>query len=115
MLSHALGQETQRAPGQVVIGVLESTPPRVGDREQLGGPSAPALPAGAYRTRLDHPVGQQRVEVTPDGGGREPEPLAESRGRDGTMLKNQPGDTGTGTALVAWLHRGHVFHNISVP
>jgi hypothetical protein len=31
------------------------------------------------------------------------------------MLKNQPGDTGAGAALAAGLHRGHVFHNISVP
>jgi hypothetical protein len=95
--------------------VLESTAPRVGDREQLGRPSTPALSARANRTRLYHSVGQQRFEVTPYGGGREPEPLAESRGRDGTMLKNQPGHAGAGAALTTGLHRGHVFHNISVP
>ncbi|GAA3094724.1 hypothetical protein GCM10020001_008250 [Nonomuraea salmonea] len=113
-LSHAPGQESQRAPCQVVIGVLESTAPRIGDREQLGRPSAPALTARADHARLDHPLGHQGVEVTPDGGGREPEPLAQGGGRDGTMLQDQPGDTGARAALAAWLHRGHVFFTTSV-
>ena len=43
-----LGQEPQRAGGQVVVGVLERAPAGVGDREQ---PGRAATPAARIRTR----------------------------------------------------------------
>jgi hypothetical protein len=109
-LAHALGQEAQRAPGEVVIGVLESTAPRVGDGEQLGRSPSPALTARTHRTRFYHFVGEQRVEVPADGGGREPEPLAQRHGGDGPVLQDEPGDARTGAALAAWLDGRHGLH-----
>ena len=79
--AHALGQEAQRAAGQVVVGVLEGAPPRVGDDEHLGRAAAAALAVAAARVRTSiMPSASRRVQMAADGGGREPEPLAQ-RGR----------------------------------
>jgi len=66
-----LGQETQGARGQVVIGVLKGTAAGVGDRKQPGWPAAAAAAIGPGGPDLDHAVSQQVVQVTTDGSRRQ--------------------------------------------
>jgi len=68
----AVGQEPQRACGQVVVGVLECAAPGVGDDEHLGRPASAPVPVGPGRPGLDESLGQEVVQMTPDGRGREP-------------------------------------------
>ena len=100
-----LGQEAQRAGGQVVVGVLERAPAHVRDREQLGR-AAPS-PAGraAGRAGFDHPVGEEVVQVPPDRGGGQVQPGAQPGRGDRAVLQDEPGDAGPGTPLRPGLGR----------
>jgi hypothetical protein len=108
-----LGQETQRTGGQVIVGVLEGAAARVGDDEHLGRPSAAPVPVGPGRPGLDQALGQQVIQMTPDGGRREPEPAAERGGGGRPELQDQPRDLppGGGSSRPC----SDVFHNIIVP
>jgi hypothetical protein len=97
--------------------VHERAAPGVGDREPLGRPPAAAPRLRPCPADLDHALGQQRVQVAPDRGRREADPVAQRRGGDGTVFEHEPGHPSTGVALGHPDRRllAHVFHNISVP
>lgn len=120
-----LGQEPERARGQVVIGVLESAAASVGDREHPGWPAPAAIAVHSRRPAFDQAAVEQLIEVTPDGRGSQPERAAKSGRAHRARLQDQPGHAGARALLSAALfsahasrtHTGstHVFHNTSVP
>jgi len=122
----ALGEESQRAGGQIVVGVLEGAPAGVGDREHPGRPATTAVAVNSGQPGLDHAVGQQMVKVTADRSRGQAKPGAQSGGGHRAVLQDQPGNPGTRTLLRArrtsadlgarWPgYLSHVFHNIIVP
>ena len=66
----------QRSCGQIVIGVRATPhPPGIGEREDLGRASPPALPVHVLFARDHLAVGEHGVEVTPDRGRAQPDRL----------------------------------------
>lgn len=63
-----LGDPAQGVGGQLVVRLVEGVPAAVGEREDLGGPPARARAVDPLLTRLYHVVGDQGVEMAPDGG-----------------------------------------------
>lgn len=62
------GQMAQRSDGEVVVGVWESVPPNLGEREQPGrSTTSPAHPAKAVRigVALDPALALERVQMPP--------------------------------------------------
>ena len=101
-----LGEEPERAGGQVVVGVLEGAAARVGDREQLGRAAAAAAAVAPRVPGLDHAVGQQVVQVPADRGRGQAEPGAQPGRGDRPVLQDQPGDPGPGAPLGAQVGHG---------
>ncbi len=99
VLSRRLGQEPQRARGQVIIGVLKRAAPVIGDDEHLGWPASAPVPVGPGRPGLDQALGQEVVQVPPDGGRGEPEPAAQCRGGRWPEFEDQPRDLAPGRAV----------------
>jgi hypothetical protein len=99
--SGSLGQEAQGAGGQVVIGVLEGTAASIGDREQPRRPAATAVAVDPGDSGLDHSVLPQMIEVTPDGGRREPQRSPQCCSGHRAVFQDQPGDTGARALLGA--------------
>ena len=110
------GQLVQGLGGEPVVRLRERLAALDGERVDLGRTPAPALAGGAVRrpvARLDLAGGGQRVQVAPDGGGGEPEPLGQD-GRGGrTVGQEAARDARTGAVpdLLAGLHD---FHNAIV-
>ena len=64
-----LGEEADGGHGQVVVGVPEPGAAGLGQQEQLRRAAPPAGAAARRVPGLGLTVGEQRVEVPPDGGG----------------------------------------------
>ena len=97
----SLGQETQGAGGQVVIGVLKGTAASVGDREHPRRPATTAVAVDPGDPGLDHSVLPQVIEVAADGGRREPERGSQCCSGHRAVFQDQPGDTGARILLGA--------------
>jgi hypothetical protein len=118
--------------------MAERAAPDIGDGEQLGRAAPAAAGWSPRRARLDHVVGQQVVQVAPDGGRGQVQPGTQAGRGDRAVLHDQPGNPGAGAPLgsgladsgrtqassAAGVHppsgarsrgdRSHAFHNISV-
>lgn len=117
VLSPGLGEEPQRARGEVVVGLLELVATGVADREHLGRASAATVTVDALIARLERPLGEQMIEVTAYGRRGQVEPLGQCcRGRR-TVLEDAVRHALTGRSVVERRRLGdpYVFHNISVP
>ena len=114
-LAAGLAQVAQRGGGEVVVGVRERGPAGVGERVDPGRAAPAALRRTGRGSRsASSAVGDQRVEVAADRGGREPEPLGE-RGRAlRAALEDQPGDRVAGAVGPPAPRRLPRFHNTSM-
>ena len=98
-LAAGLAQVAQRGGGEVVVGVRERGAAGVGERVDAGRAAAAALGRRARVALGEQAVGDQRVEVAADGGGRDAQPLGEGGGGLRAPLEDQPGD-GVAGAIV---------------
>jgi hypothetical protein len=99
--------------------VREGVAAGVGDDEDLGGSAATATRRGARLALGEDAVGQQLLEVTSHGGGREAQPLGEVGCGRRTVLQDRRRHALARGGVVdgGRLHLlgAHVFHNTSVP
>ena len=101
-----LAEVGQRRHRQIVVGVWKSLAAGVGEGEQLGRTAAPADLAPDLPLRhLAYPaLGDQRVEVAPDGGGRQAEARAQRDRALWPLLVKRPRDTVAGTRIFVRSH-----------
>ena len=97
-----IAQVAERCDGKIVVRVRESLTSVVRQSEQLGRPPAPArLATNLALGRLANVPGcDQRIEMTADGGGGEPEPRAQRDRALGPVLIERPGDPIAGARVV---------------
>lgn len=94
-----LGEEPQRLDRQVVVLLLEAVPTLVGEREELGRAASPTRGRGARLTLLHRLLLGQGVQVAPDRGRGEIEPLGQRRSGLRTVDKQRPSDPLAGALL----------------
>jgi hypothetical protein len=113
LVAAGLGEVAERLHGQVVVLLVEVVATGVGDREDLRRAPAPTVRRRPGVARLELPLGQEVLEMTAYGGGRQVEALGQRRGGRGPVHQDRPDD-----ALTRRLVAGVVpleFHNTSVP
>jgi cytochrome c oxidase assembly protein subunit 15 len=112
-------QETQRADGKIVVGLLEGIAAGLRDDKDLGRASPPAMPMYSCLPALDHALGLQGVQVASDRRGCEPQSGGEGCGRRRAVLQDRSRDLGPGAGMrvvreLDWpasRRLAHGFHN----
>src|SRR5699024_5949528 len=97
-------KESQGLGRQIVIGVLEGIAPLVGQREDLGRTPTTPMPVDPLFTGLDDALGHQRVKMTSDRRGCQPESITKMAGRRWAVLQDRPGNPVSGSGMR--IHRG---------
>ena len=125
VVAAGLGEEAQRAHGQVVVALLECVPTRIGHPEVAGGSAAAASARRGAHERLgawlDVPIGRQVVEMAAHSGGGQSERLGELSSAGRAAFEQHAHDTLAGGCLTmrvaACGPRGRrvELHNTSVP
>ncbi len=100
-----LAQEPQRTHGQVVVRLGERVTTEVGEHEHL---RRSTTPTGAGHPRLacfNRAVSHEVIQMAPDRGRRELQPLGQGRRRGGPVLENGAGDPLTRGSVVEYSGR----------
>lgn len=126
-----IGEEADGRGSEVVVGVPEPGPAGFGQQEVLGGTATSAGAAAGRVPGFGLAVGEQRVEVTADGGGADAQLLGHHDGGHRTLFQQQAGhfvpgpalgadlrgdrlDLGAGHVATGLVPRPRLFHNTSV-
>lgn len=113
-----LGDPAHGVDGQLVVRLVEGVAAAVGEREDLGGPATRARAVDPLLAGLHHVVGDQRVEVAPDGGLGEPQTPGELGDGGRPVVQDGARDAVAGGPLTGreFLLRSlaNVFHNAIV-
>ena len=120
VLSADLAQLPNGSRGQVVVGVLELSPPAGCQPVAFGRPAPAGVLPGGGRLRLGIAVVDECIEMAADAGGGDSEFAADLRGGDRTGLEQQTHDRPPRRPVVRGHPVGHrrrnvvEFHNTSV-
>jgi len=95
----ALCEEPQRRGGHVVVVAVHAEVTGLGQDVCAGGPSASATGGGGGLVLLDGALLDEQVEVTANGGGRQPQASGESGRGERAILGDYPPDPVPGARL----------------